>query len=66
MSDESDDLAEVQRRLSEIQREKRRGIRWGMSRHTAERAIEAIAEDEPERIRPSGKSRRRKRHKRLL
>lgn len=69
MGEEPEDLAEVQRRLEEIQRRKR-GIRWGMSRHTAERAIEAIAQDAPppeesRRVR-SSKQRRRKRHKRLL
>lgn len=68
MSDEPEDLAEVQRQLDKIQRRKRTDVRWGMSRHTAERAIEAIADGEAPPVgRPSGgKSRRRKRHKRLL
>lgn len=67
MSDEPEDLAEVQRQLEEIQRRKRDGVRWSVSRHTAERAIEAIAppDVDPER-RGAGKRRRRKRHKRLL
>ena len=68
MSDEPEDLAEVQRQLEEIQRRKRGDVRWSMSRHTAERAIEAIAPSEaaePERG-GDGKRRRRKRHKRLL
>jgi hypothetical protein len=65
MSDQSEDLAEVQRRLKEIQNRKRNRIRWNMSTHTAEVAIEAIvsAGGKP---RPSAKRRRRKRHKRLL
>lgn len=63
-----DDLAEVQQRLAEIQRRKRGRIRWSISRHTAEMAIDAIERfDGPgEPPRRSGKSRRRKRHKRLL
>jgi len=67
MTDDPRDLEEVQRRLEEIQRRKRGGIRWQMSRHTAELAIEAIESAAPEP--PShgkGKPRRRKRTKRLL
>lgn len=64
MADGPDDLEEVQRRLSEIQRRKRGGIRWTVSRHTAELAIGAIAP--PKQPRKSGKARRRKRRKRLL
>ena len=62
---EERDLAEVQRRLHEIQRRKRNRIRWNMSTHTAEIAIgviEARAAKSPK----SAKQRRRKRHKRLL
>ena len=70
MTDEPQDLEEVQRRLDEIQRRKREGIRWQMSRHTAVRAIGAIEAAAPceERSRPpgKGKQRRRKRRKRLL
>lgn len=71
MSDGPEDLAEVQRKLAEIQHRKRDDIRWSISRHTAERAIEAIEaaeQSEPGRGGPprSGKARRRKRHKRLL
>jgi hypothetical protein len=65
MSDRSEDLAEVQRRLKEIQSRKRNRIRWNMSTHTAEVAIEAIAPTGG-KPRPSTKRRRRKRHKRLL
>jgi hypothetical protein len=65
MSEPSGDLAEVQRRLKEIQRRKRSRIRWNMSTHTAEIAIGAIT-TAGEKPRQSGKRRRRKRHKRLL
>ena len=70
MSDDPQDLEEVQRKLDEIQRRKRGGIRWQISRETAEHAIEAIegtapaADRSPEPGR--GKQRRRKRRKRLL
>jgi hypothetical protein len=57
----------VAKRLRDIQRGKRGDIRWGMSRHTAERAIEAIRLDEERSpYLRSAKSRRRKRSKRLL
>jgi hypothetical protein len=65
MSDPSENLAEVQRRLKEIQRRKRSRIRWGVSTRTAEIAISAIVATQ-ERPRKSAKQRRRKRHKRLL
>jgi len=55
---------EVQRRLAEIQQRKRGRVRWNVSRHTAEIAIEAITG--PKQPARSGKSRRRKRKKRLL
>lgn len=65
-ADEPSDLPAVAERLSELQRRKRETVRWHMSRDTAERAIAAITEGT--RAFPSGrgKSRRRKRHKRLL
>ena len=70
MTDEPQDLEEVQRRLDEIQRRKRGGIRWQMSRNTAERAIVAIEAAAPSQHRSPpagrGKQRRRKRRKRLL
>ena len=57
----------VAKRLRDIQRGKRGDVRWGMSRHTAERAIEAIRLEEPRgAYSRSAKSRRRKRSKRLL
>ena len=67
MTDDPRELEEVQRRLEEIQRRKRGGIRWQMSRHTAELAIEAIEAAAPEPPpHGNGKPRRRKRTKRLL
>ena len=54
-------------RLEEIQREKRSGVRWHLSQHTAERAMVAIRDVVVQpTYRPSSKSRRRKRSKRLL
>jgi hypothetical protein len=64
MSDEPENLEEVQRRLDEIQQRKRGRIRWNVSRHTAEIAIEAITGPKPKG--KSGKARRRKRKKKLL
>lgn len=68
MIDEPRDEDDVRRRLAEIQSRKRGGIRWNVSKHTAELAIVAIETPEvrPRQARPSGKSRRRKRNKRLL
>lgn len=62
-----DEEPAVRERLARIQREKRAEMRWGLSRHTAERALVAIS-PAPARsaYRPSSKSRRRKRTKRLL
>jgi hypothetical protein len=60
------DLPEVEQRLSELQARKRKTVRWHMSRDTAERAIAAIRDTPAVRPSGSGKSRRRKRHKRLL
>jgi hypothetical protein len=61
------DLTAVEARISELRRRKRTTVRWHMSRDTAERAIAAITEPEPFRLaQGKGKSRRRKRHKRLL
>lgn len=57
---------EVEARLRDLRRHKK--VRWTMSRETAEMAIAALAmarEEAPARRR-SGKSRRRKRGKRLL
>ena len=65
MSDSPDDLAEVQRRVEEIQRRRRHRVRWQMSTHTAEQALVALKASGGERRR-SAKQRRRKRHKRLL
>ena len=61
------DLDLVAKRLRDIQRGKRGDVRWGMSRHTAERALEAIRLEEPKPpYHRSAKARRRKRSKRLL
>jgi anti-sigma factor RsiW len=61
------DLAAVEARLRELQRRKRESVRWHMSRNTAERAIAAIAGgSRGTALRTTGKSRRRRRHKRLL
>ena len=69
---ESDDAprattAEVAAVVQNVQRKRRGQIRWSVGEHTAELALRAL--DEPPRAakRPSSsKSRRRKRHKRLL
>ena len=68
MSDNAEDLEEVQRRLQEIQNRKRGGIRWNVGTHTAELAIGAIGavDSTAKPTRPKGKHRRRKRTKRLL
>jgi hypothetical protein len=58
---------EVKDRVEEIQRRHRSKIRWRISKHTAELAIKAIeSSPEPSPRRKNGKSRRRKRRKRLL
>jgi hypothetical protein len=63
---EARDVDLVAKRLRDIQRGKRGDVRWGISRHTAERAIEAIRLEEKAPYRRSSKARRRKRNKRLL
>jgi hypothetical protein len=66
---DAQDVDEVRRRLEEIQRRKRGGIRWHVSKHTAEMAIGAVlapAAGAPRPPQRSGKARRRKRRKRLL
>ena len=60
------DLTDVEARLSELQERKRHTVRWNMSRNTAERAIAAITAVPVRLSTGRGKSRRRKRHKRLL
>jgi len=60
------DLAAVESRITELQRRKRGTVRWHMSRDTAERAIAAITAPGTRLATGKGKSRRRKRHKRLL
>ena len=58
--------AEFQAKLEGIKREKRARIRWSITHHTAELAIRAIEGHISVTYRPGTKSRRRKRHKRLL
>lgn len=58
--------AELQAKLERIKREKRARIRWSITHHTAELAIRAIQGHVSLSYRPGSKSRRRKRHKRLL
>ena len=65
MSEKPADLAAVKQRLEEIQSRKRGRIRWSLSRHTAELALDALVEESPSKRRRS-KTRRRTRHKRLL
>ena len=60
------DLPAVEERLNELQQRKRKTVRWHMSRSTAERAIAAITAVAGPPSSGRGKSRRRKRHKRLL
>ena len=63
---EARDVDLVAKRLRDIQRGKRGHVRWGVSRHTAERALEANRLEEKAPYRRSSKTRRRKRSKRLL
>ena len=57
---------EIRIALDEIRQSKRGRIAWRISHHTAEIAIRAIAGHVTVSYRPGSKSRRRKRHKRLL
>ena len=57
---------EIQARLDAIRHEKRGRISWRISHHTAEIAIKAIEGHVRVTYRPGAKSRRRKKHKRLL
>jgi hypothetical protein len=66
MADEPNNLEEVQRKLGEIRNRKRGGVRWNVSRHTAEIALGAILPPVEKTPRRPGKARRRKRKKRLL
>ena len=69
--DTTDDIpmattAEVAAVVQSVQRKHRGRIRWSLGKHTAELAIRALEAPERAPHRPSSKSRRRKRHKRLL
>jgi len=57
---------EIRIALDEIRQSKRARIDWRISHHTAEIAIRAISGHVHVSYRPGSKSRRRKRHKRLL
>lgn len=57
---------EIRAALQRIQANKRARITWRVTHHTAEIAIRAIAGHVSISYRPGSKSRRRKRHKRLL
>jgi len=57
---------EIRIRLDEIRRSKATRINWRLTHHTAEMAIRAIQGHARITYRPGSKSRRRKRHKRLL
>ena len=57
---------EIRIALEEIRKSKRARINWRLSHHTAEIAIRAISGHVTVSYRPGTKSRRRKRHKRLL
>jgi hypothetical protein len=63
---EPGDIEEVEKRLRDIRREKRGHVRWTVSRHTAELALDAVIGEERGARRPSSKGRRRKKRKRLL
>ena len=65
MNEADDDLEAVQRQLREIRNRRRSRVRWNVSKHTAEMAIDAILPREKP-ARRNGKQRRRKRTKRLL
>lgn len=66
MSGQRRSTDEIRARLDEIRQSKRGRIRWRISHHTAELAIQAIAGHARVMYQPGSKSRRRKRHKRLL
>lgn len=57
---------EIRIALEEIRKSKRARINWRLSHHTAEIAIRAISGHVKVTYHPGSKSRRRKRHKRLL
>lgn len=59
------DTAEVAAVVKGVQRAHRGRIRWGIGKHTAELALRALEPASKMKAR-SSKSRRRKRHKRLL
>jgi hypothetical protein len=57
---------EIRVQIEKIRQSKRARINWKLTHHTAEIAIRAISGHVSITYRPGSKSRRRKRHKRLL
>jgi hypothetical protein len=57
---------EIRVQIEKIRQSKRARINWKLTHHTAEIAIRAISGHVSIMYRPGSKSRRRKRHKRLL
>jgi hypothetical protein len=57
---------EIRAAVEQIRQSKRARINWRISHNTAEMAIKAISGHVTVSYRPGSKSRRRKRHKRLL
>lgn len=66
MASDEPEVDDVRDRLTEIQKKHRGRIRWRITRHTAELTIRALEEGGGRKRPKSGKTRRRKRHKRLL
>jgi hypothetical protein len=58
--------AEVAAVVQDVQHKHRGRIRWSLGRHTAELALRALEPLSRAPYRPSPKSRRRKRYKKLL
>lgn len=58
--------AEIKARLDAVRDSHRGNLRWKISSETAELAIRALSGRVTVSYRPGSKSRRRKRHKRLL
>jgi hypothetical protein len=57
---------EIRAQIEAIREQRRGKVRWNLSSHTAEIAIRALQGHVRVSYRPGSKSRRRKRHKRLL
>jgi hypothetical protein len=67
MADDQRDIDEVKQHLEDIRARRHSRVNWKLSKHTAELAIGAIEVGPKRPRRPAGgKSRRRKKWKRLL